>query len=288
MNSAAPIRHISDTALWVAVYRAQETQRPDAIFRDPFAARLAGERGASIAAAMPFAAKHAWSYIARTWLVDQAIERLLLQGADTVVNLAAGLDARPYRMPLPASLRWIEVDFREILDYKQALLAGEQPKCSLERVALDLTNVEERRELFQRIGREAKNVVVVSEGLIVYLNDDEVAALARDLAASSSFHTWITDLTSPALLKMLQKRIGGQLGKAGSPLKFAPAQGPDFFLPFGWKPKETNSLLHTAAKLGRLNFWMRLFARLPDPAGRKPDKPWGGVCVLQRSDITQG
>jgi hypothetical protein len=23
------------------------------------------------------------------------------------------------------------------------------------------------------------------------------------------------------------------------------------------------------------------FSLLPDPAGRKPDKPWGGVCVLE-------
>ena len=39
------IENISDTARWVAVYRAMETERPDAIFRDPFAARLAGDTG---------------------------------------------------------------------------------------------------------------------------------------------------------------------------------------------------------------------------------------------------
>src|SRR5207342_2112112 len=38
------IRNISDTALWAAIYRADETARPDALFRDPLAARLAGER----------------------------------------------------------------------------------------------------------------------------------------------------------------------------------------------------------------------------------------------------
>jgi len=48
-----PIDHISDTARWVAVYRAMETARPDAIFRDPFADRLAGERGHQIVKEMP-------------------------------------------------------------------------------------------------------------------------------------------------------------------------------------------------------------------------------------------
>jgi hypothetical protein len=104
-NSSNPIRHISDTALWVAVYRARESERADAVFRDPYASKLGGDRGMQMAAAMPFAQKHSWSYVARTWLVDQVIERELPCGTDMVINLAAGLDARPYRMRLPASLR---------------------------------------------------------------------------------------------------------------------------------------------------------------------------------------
>jgi O-methyltransferase involved in polyketide biosynthesis len=138
-----------------------------------------------------------------------------------------------------------------------------------------------RRGLFQRLGDEAQRVLVVSEGLIIYFHADGAAELARDLAACSTFRRWVTDLTSPALLKMLQKSIGGPLSDAGSPLTFAPRGGPEFFVPYGWKSAETRSALHTAAKLKRLSFGMRLLSLLPDPAGRKPDKPWGGVCVLE-------
>lgn len=284
MSSTNPIRHISDTALWVAVYRAGESERADALFRDPYARKLAGDRGMQIAAAMPFAQRHSWSYVARTWLVDQVIEHEVRQGTDVVINLAAALDSRPYRMQLPASLRWVEVDLPDILNYKQEVLATERPVCTLERVPLDLTDTAGRRALFQRLGAEAKRVLVVSEGLIVYFAADGAAELARDLAGPSSFRRWVTDLTSPALLKMLQKAIGGPLADAGSPLKFAPREGPEFFAPCGWKSVETRSLLHTAAKLKRLSFGMRLLSLLPDPAGRKPDKPWGGVCVLENRD----
>jgi O-methyltransferase involved in polyketide biosynthesis len=124
-------------------------------------------------------------------------------------------------------------------------------------------------------------VLVVSEGLIIYFHADGAAELARDLAARSTFRRWVIDLTSPALLKMLQKSIGGPLSDAGSPLTFAPRNGPEFFVPYGWKSAETRSVLHTAAKLKRLSFGMRLLSLLPDPAGRKPNKPWGGVCVLE-------
>lgn len=283
MNSAHPIRHISDTALWVAVYRARESERADAVFRDPYASKLAGDRGMQIAAAMPFAQRHSWSYVARTWLVDQVIERELSRGTDMVINLAAGLDTRPYRMRLPASLRWIEVDLPDTLNYKQEVLAAESPNCAVERVALDLRDDAGRRALFQRLGSKAKRVVVLSEGLLIYFADHEVSELARDLAALPTFRVWVTDLTSPALLKMLRKTIGGPLDRAGSPLKFAPREGPDFFAAYGWKTVEARSVLHAAAKLKRLSFGMRLLSLLPDPAGRKPDKPWGGVCVFENS-----
>jgi methyltransferase (TIGR00027 family) len=277
----SPIRHISDTALWVAVYRARESERANAHFRDPYASKLAGDRGTQIAAAMPFAQRHSWSYVARTWLVDRVIEQEVRQGADMVINLAAGLDARPYRMQLPTSLRWIEIDLPELLNYKQEVLAAERPVCVLERVPLDLRHTAARRALFGRLGDEAKRVLVVSEGLLIYIEADSAAELARDLAAPPSFRRWVTDLTSPALLKMLQKAIGGPLADSGSPLKFAPPEGPQFFASYGWKLVETHSLLHTAAKLKRLSFGMRLLSLLPDPAGRKPDKPWGGVCVFE-------
>lgn len=281
VNSGPPIRHISDTALWVAVYRAQENERADAVFRDPYAGKLAGERGVQIARAMPFARRHSWSYIARTWLVDGIIEGAVQQGTDMVINLAAGLDARPYRMRLPASLRWIEIDLPDMLNYKQEILASERPVCALERVPLDLKDRAARGALFQRLGTEARRALVVSEGLIIYFDAEDAAELARDLAVPTTFRLWATDLTSPALLLMLQKAIGGQLAEAGSPLKFAPREGPEFFARHGWKVVETRSLLHAAAKLKRLSLGMRLLSLLPDAGGRKPDKPWGGVCLLE-------
>ena len=136
-------------------------------------------------------------------------------------------------MQLPVSLRWIEVDLPDVLNYKQEVLAAERPECVLERLPLDLRNSAARRALFQRLGGEAKRVLVVSEGIIIYFEADGSAELARDLAAQSSFRRWVTDLTSPALLKMLQKAIGGRLVEAGSPLKFAPREGPEFFAPYG-------------------------------------------------------
>src|SRR5262249_44279004 len=116
------LRNISDTARWVARYRALESERPDALFRDPLASRLAGERGQSIRAGMGFANKNTWSFVARTVLIDRFIAERVRQGTEMVVNLAAGFDTRPYRMALPSTLQWIEIDLPEILAEKRDAL----------------------------------------------------------------------------------------------------------------------------------------------------------------------
>src|SRR5580704_10971671 len=133
-QSDALIRNISDTAMWAAVYRARETERPDRLFVDPFARRLAGTRGEQIAISLPFSDRATWAWVMRTYLYDQFLNEQIQQGVDMVVNLAAGLDARPYRMALPPTLKWVEVDLPEILDYKEEILANDKPVCALERV----------------------------------------------------------------------------------------------------------------------------------------------------------
>jgi methyltransferase (TIGR00027 family) len=273
------IQHISDTARWAAIYRARETERVNALFRDQFARRLAGERGEQIAKATPFHEKHSWSWVTRTYLFDSIISEQVGQGADMVVNLAAGLDTRPYRMALPGSLKWVEVDLPEILDYKEEVLKAEKPVCSLERVRLDLSDAKVRRSLFGRLAGQAAKVLVITEGLLIYLRADQVAALAEDLKHFTTFQRWVLDIASPGLLRMLQKNTHQQFGENVSQLQFAPEDGPSFFARNGWEPLEVRSMLKTAAGLKRLTFFMRLLAFLPENP-KMGARPWSGVCLL--------
>lgn len=276
------IRNISDTARWVAVYRARETDRPRALFRDPYARRLAGDRGEQIAKVMPMQGKGEWPFVMRTYLFDEVITNQLQQGVDTVINLAAGLDTRPYRMPLPRALNWIEIDLPEILDYKEEILKGETPRCSLQRIRLDLSDVSARRTVFEELGRKSKVALIITEGLLAYLDPEQVGVLARDLTAPAGFQRWVNDFGSPGLMKMLQKRIGSHLDAANAPFKFAPAEGPEFFRPHGWKPVDVHSLLKAAARFNRLPIFLRLISFLPESKGKQGKAPWSAVCLFDR------
>jgi methyltransferase (TIGR00027 family) len=276
------IRNISDTARWTAFLRSLESNRDDALFRDTLARKLAGQRGEEIYRVMARPGGD-WPLAMRTYLTDRAVVSSIEKGVDTVVNLAAGLDTRPYRMSLPPTLQWIEVDLPAMLEEKERLLRGEKPVCKLERAPLDLADVPARRKLFASIGNSARNVLVVSEGLICYLEPADVTSLAKDLAAPATFRRWVLDLMSPGLLKMLMKAWAAHLEVAGSPLKFAPAEGPGFFLPSGWKPVEVHSLLKMAARAKRLSFFLRIAALFPDSSGKQGSRPWGAVCLFERA-----
>lgn len=282
LNSSQVVQGVSDTSHWVAYFRALETERSDALFRDPHAHRLAAGRGVDIAHRLPDGTKNEWAWATRTYLFDQFISSCIDAGADLVLNLAAGLDTRPYRMQLTSNLQWIEVDLPDVIHYKQEVLSDVQPVCHLERVALDLSDVEARKRLFERVAGLGKRIVVVCEGLLIYFTEEEVKSLAASLAANATFTNWIVDLASPGQLRMMQRTTGKMLSNAGAAFKFGPRAGPAFFADAAWQAVRVEGMLKTAAKLNRAP--IELLSLLPEPKGEFGEYPWTGVCLMHKSE----
>jgi methyltransferase (TIGR00027 family) len=180
--------------------------------------------------------------------VMNAVKR---DGVDLVVNLAAGLDARPWRMDLPASLRWVDVDLPGILDYKLGIMAGEKTKCRYEAIRVDLTDAAKRHAVLQQLGASSSRALVISEGLLIYLKPEDVRGLANDLAAAGGFKWWITDIAHPNLLKMMNKMWAKSGTMANAPFLFAPAENTRFFEPSGWREKEFRSNMEEAKRIDR-------------------------------------
>lgn len=250
-NAGPSVLHVSDTALWVAVHRASESKRKDALFRDPYAEQLAGERGREIAGQLEPGNGAAWSIITRTAVLDELIMTAIRDGADTVLNLAAGLDTRPYRLALAPAIRWIEVDFPEMIAYKADKLVQARPQCQLERVALDLTDRPARQRLFARVSEESRQVLVISEGLLIYLTLDEVAALARDLHAMAHFQWWTADVLTQELLEWLLERQFKTFAAGPVRMHFAPPGGVAYFERFGWRAHTVRRMTVESRRLKR-------------------------------------
>lgn len=196
------IKHVSDTALMVAACRAHENELDDAYVRDPFAARLAGERGPAILQALPHANVLRLGIAIRTRFVDELLlEALSHYPITTVLSVGCGLDTRPWRLDLVPDLRWIETDFAQMLDYKDRMMLGETPRCRRERFTVDLNDPLQSRAMFDAVG--SAPALMITEGLLLYLPAATVEALAAESSSQSGVHHWISDITTSAFSNVL-------------------------------------------------------------------------------------
>ncbi len=278
----ASIQDVSDTALWVATYRAIETEREDALFRDPLAARLVGERGRRIAEHMNEGRAVQWAVVIRTCIIDDFITTAIADGVDTIVNLGAGLDTRPYRMDLPPSLRWIEVDYPHLIDFKNTRLAGENPRCKLERIGLDLADLPARRDLFKRLNETAQRALILTEGVTPYLSNEEAGALADDLRQNARFERWVIDYMSTQMARKFRQRQTARRLK-NAPLKFSPPDWKEFFASYGWTVKDIRYYGDEGRRLNRpycMPWWMKLMLIFSSREGREKLRTAAGFAVL--------
>jgi methyltransferase (TIGR00027 family) len=277
------VEDVSDTARWMALFRADESERSDALFRDPYARQLAGDTNADIERLQRQGNGMAWAMVVRTAVIDQLILRLVRDHAiDTVLVLGAGLDTRPYRLALPPDLQWCELDLPGILARKQQPLQHETPTCRVNREPVDLSDAAARAVALDRVAQTSTKALVVCEGLLVYLPPPQVDALARDLAARTPFRWWITDMVSPALLAMMLKKAGAAPGSATTQY-FGPREGTGFFRPSGWRETEYHSSLADAVRLQRAPTSMAFadwISRWVPGAGRLARI--GGSVVMER------
>jgi methyltransferase (TIGR00027 family) len=196
---------VGATALCVAAARAAETESSDPLISDPFARVFldcvghgvwdwyeAPELPAAVVEAepdMPQRMRALVSYFAtRTKFFDTFFIDAANAGVRQAVILAAGLDARSWRLPWPDGTTVFELDQDRVLDFKLSTLHahGAEPKAKRIPVAVDLR--QDWPTALQQAGFDPSAPSAWSiEGLLMYL-----PAEAQDL-----LFTRIQDLAAP-------------------------------------------------------------------------------------------
>jgi O-methyltransferase involved in polyketide biosynthesis len=180
----------------------------------------------------------------------------------------------------------VDVDFPDILAYKAGIIGEAPVHCRYEQQPTDLTDDVARRALFARLGAESKRALVVTEGLIIYLTDAQVAGLARDLHDTPSFGWWVTDLASPRLLKLMRRSWAKGAAAGNATFQFAPAEGTGWFLPHGWREREFRASMDEARRLNREmpGMWIwRLLGRLASAERREEFRRMAGYVLFERT-----
>jgi len=119
----------------------------------------------------------------------------------------------------------------------------------LECIGVDLTVHAERHALMQRIDAAGGNVLVLTEGILPYLSEVVVAALADELRQVESVREWIVDYIAPAVAKARMQMSAG--GAHALPLVFSPDDWVAFFSAHRFEVAERRSLIYEGAANGR-------------------------------------
>lgn len=232
------------TSRWVAASRACESEQPEALFVDPLARALAGEEGFEFLAAAdsyrPGASPSEPNPFLsiRTRFFDDALGRVVRERAyGQVVLLAAGMDARAYRLEWPEDVAWYEVDRLEVFDHKEAVLEslGVEPGCVRRVVVADLAG--DWLAPLQEAGFDrSRPTAFLVEGLLVYLEETAVESFLADLSGVASAGSWVgidfadvTLLESPFMSPYL-----AELRQRGCPWLFGTSEPERLLDRFGW------------------------------------------------------
>lgn len=259
---------VANTGLLVAAIRADESRRPDRLFTDPFADRLAGETGRRLLAEAVAEAgdRPTLQIVVRTRFWDEALLRAT-RSVRQVVILAAGMDARAFRLSWPDGTTVYELDQPEVIAAKAAALAGEQPLCTRVAVGVDLTG--DWTEALRANGFDSGQPTVwLAEGLLQYLDEAAVGTVfARVDALSAAGSVLLYDVVGKTLLDaQLLAAVRQSMARNGAPWLFGTDQPGELAERHGWSAVVTD-----VAVPG--NEWGRWFA--PAVPMDVPDVPRG-------------
>ncbi len=229
---------IARTALLTAADRAVESARPDRLFDDPLAAVLAGEAGAAMVSSMPPDVRSSRVMAIRTRFFDDWVLDAIGRGVRQVVIVAAGMDTRAYRLAWPAATVLWELDRRELLATKRALLdgAGARPSCVRREVPVDLAGDTWPQQLREAGFQPELPSAWLIEGLLVYLGAEGATRLLGQAAGSASPECRLgVDFISESFLRSpWMSSYLGWLADRGAPWRFGTDRPEDVLAASGW------------------------------------------------------
>jgi methyltransferase (TIGR00027 family) len=235
------------TSRWMAAARARESQRLDRLFDDPLAAALAGPEGFAwldeLERAQPWG-EPALYVVVRTRFFDEFLLRATWEaGARQVVLLAAGMDARAFRLGWPPGTRLYELDRPEVIDAKDAVAsgAGAHPTCERQTIGVDLEHPSWSDALLSAEYEAQEWSVWLAEGLLFYMTEAATRELLRGASVLAAPHSQLGAdlvnrdlLSSPVMWPLLEV-----LSRRGAPGRFGTNDPEPLFAEHGWEAEVT-------------------------------------------------
>ncbi|EFA76842.1 hypothetical protein PPL_09594 [Heterostelium album PN500] len=127
----------------------------------------------------------------RTKYIDDFVQEKINEGFEQFVILGAGLDSRGYRLPFKSGTTVWEVDFPEVLNYKQFVIGNaEIPKVSQANNVFITSDLLQSKEWTSRMDstgfNRAKKTIWILEGLVFYIDREGTSLILKTVNSMSA------------------------------------------------------------------------------------------------------
>jgi O-methyltransferase involved in polyketide biosynthesis len=206
MKEKVNVTGIPETMIQTLYARAKETGKKNPKIRDDMAVDIVSKLEYDFSKADQDKIM-GYGVIARTIVLDQMVEQYLNEHPKTiVVNIACGMDTRCYRMK-GKYLRWYNVDLAETMEIRSRFLTENGPIYQIAKSAMDASYINE-------ITYQGENVLVVIEGLSMYLSDADIKQIFSIIGKAFPKVTVMIETMSPFVVQHVkEKSIEGSNAK---------------------------------------------------------------------------
>jgi methyltransferase (TIGR00027 family) len=200
------------------------------------------------------------SNVTRHRIIDDLLRHELLTEPNlTIVIIGAGFDSRAFRLK---GGTWVELDEPQVIAHKNERLATTQCKNQLHRIPIDFSteSVEEKLSLFA----DRSPVVIVIEGVFMYLEEQAIEQLLQTLRRLFPRHRLICDLMSRKFFEKHGSTIHEKLTGMGASFKFTHDNPEKVFLENGYRRTQRMSIVESAVAMGSVKiprFLLKTFLR---------------------------
>lgn len=240
------MKPVSKTAYYCCGVRMLDAESSKPLIGDSYAKLLMGDDGLEYWQEFKHFKGPNASNIARHYIIDTAILKLLIQHPDsTIILIGAGFDSRAFRLPAG---NWVEIDEPAIIAYKDHVLPASGAKNRLERIAIDF----ETEKLVDKLAPHAgkKNVIVILEGVLMYLDAAAKDELISTLTHLFPQHELFCDIMAKYFFERLAQKLHTHFVRHGSAFKDLREVPELLFTQKGYKKMSMVSTIKAASEAG--------------------------------------
>jgi methyltransferase (TIGR00027 family) len=242
------MKPVSKTAYYTAGVRMLDAKKRKPICGDTLAQVFMNEQGMEVLQKTQHIASARITAVQRHQIIDMVLQEILQQNAKTKIFIVgAGFDTRAYRMK---GGNWFEVDEPEVINQKDTILTAATASNPLQRIAIEFATekITDKLQAFQT----DEKVVIVLEGVSMYLTDAQFTDTLQQLEQLFPNHTLVCDLLTRQFFKRYSYRLHKRLNDFGAVFNFQHTDPQAFILKHNYTLQKKISVIATGIQQGNL------------------------------------